>query len=341
MGDFSWTRVWVTCGERGLFYKPLGHIQTEIVAFPWSVQAGFVTWVRDLALLSSCGSLHAQSFGGAYPGYGKVTRILSRAEANFVPCTTEYEEMLQALYARGIEIPNFVYEFSILKGSYRLSDTSDGSFLIPFHVLEARFHLHLNLFFFHLLNDYQISLGPICNLRSDFEEMTSISREINEVMEATKTMNLRATLRDQRKTRRTGVSAVNVVITSEENMDSDRLERRCKKRVNHAKTSTMMVMPLLHLSRAHKVRLAKNLNSKKLWDIESKWRAPVLETVKRKLCTDESSESSHESELLTLNSSLQSFLVEASMISLGLEERIGKTEVVERELESNLKVFDE
>ncbi|KAK5845087.1 hypothetical protein PVK06_001240 [Gossypium arboreum] len=66
---------------------------------------------------------------------------------------------ITALRARGIEIPNFAYKFSIPESSHKLSDTSDGSFLLPLHALEVGFHLPLNPFFCHLLDDYHIALG--------------------------------------------------------------------------------------------------------------------------------------------------------------------------------------
>ncbi|MBA0751926.1 hypothetical protein Gogos_000814 [Gossypium gossypioides] len=59
-------------------------------------------------------------------------------EAKIVPCTTKYKEMRRSLRVWGIEIPHFAYEFSIPEGEQSLSDTSDGGFLLPLHILEAR-----------------------------------------------------------------------------------------------------------------------------------------------------------------------------------------------------------
>ncbi|KAK5811693.1 hypothetical protein PVK06_027052 [Gossypium arboreum] len=47
-------------------------------------------------------------------------------ETKSYACTTKHEEMSRQLAARGIQIPNFVYDFSIVEGLSRLSDTTDG-----------------------------------------------------------------------------------------------------------------------------------------------------------------------------------------------------------------------
>ncbi|KAK5846379.1 hypothetical protein PVK06_002665 [Gossypium arboreum] len=57
-------------------------------------------------------------------------------KANFYICTKEMEEM-------------------------QLSEIIEDSFLLPPHVLEARFHLPLHPFFYSLLNDYKITPGQI------------------------------------------------------------------------------------------------------------------------------------------------------------------------------------
>lgn len=78
-------------------------------------------------------------------------------EANFYPYSTKNNEMRLPLAVRGIEILNFAYNFSILERSHGLSDTNDGSFLLPIHVLEAEFHLPLNRFFCNLFQDYEMT----------------------------------------------------------------------------------------------------------------------------------------------------------------------------------------
>ncbi|KAH1073796.1 hypothetical protein J1N35_026124 [Gossypium stocksii] len=47
-------------------------------------------------------------------------------------CTTKYEEMSHHLAARGIQLPNFAYDFSIFEGSRRLSDTERGFLLLSY-----------------------------------------------------------------------------------------------------------------------------------------------------------------------------------------------------------------
>ncbi|PPD74142.1 hypothetical protein GOBAR_DD28933 [Gossypium barbadense] len=83
-------------------------------------------------------------------------------KVNFFTCTTKNEEMSRAMRVRGIQIPNFSYEFSIPEGSYRLNDTSDGSFFLPFYTLKAKCHLSLHPFFYHFLQEYQIAPGQLC-----------------------------------------------------------------------------------------------------------------------------------------------------------------------------------
>ncbi|TYG36643.1 hypothetical protein ES288_D13G080100v1 [Gossypium darwinii] len=72
----------------------------------------------------------------------------------------------------------------------------------------------------------------------------------------------------------------------------------------------------------------RNLNTKELQGIVENWRALVLEAAKKKICVDDSSGSSQKSALLTLSFSLQAFLVEAFMISLGFEEKIIRTKAI-------------
>lgn len=77
-------------------------------------------------------------------------------EAKAYVYTTKEEEMSRVLVARGIQIPNFAYDFSIIEGSNRLSDTTDRNFLLPMHVLKVSFHLPLHPFC-HLLDEYNIA----------------------------------------------------------------------------------------------------------------------------------------------------------------------------------------
>ncbi|KAH1121415.1 hypothetical protein J1N35_004575 [Gossypium stocksii] len=53
-------------------------------------------------------------------------------------------------------------------------------------------------------------------------------------------MDLRASLKDMRKKRRTDVEAINVVISNKEGEDSGRLEYRHKRRVDHAGPSIII-----------------------------------------------------------------------------------------------------
>lgn len=100
--------------------------------------------------------------GRIIPSYLPQERVSKvPLETNFHVYATKKEEMTQTLAMRGIEIPNFAYDFSILEGPHRLSDTSDKSFLLPFHVLEAGFYLPLNRLFYHLLQDHRIVLGQL------------------------------------------------------------------------------------------------------------------------------------------------------------------------------------
>ncbi|KAK5793764.1 hypothetical protein PVK06_034921 [Gossypium arboreum] len=58
-------------------------------------------------------------------------------EAKAYVCTTKVEEMNPILATRGIQIPNFAYDFSIPELLNRLRDTNNGGFLLPLHVIEA------------------------------------------------------------------------------------------------------------------------------------------------------------------------------------------------------------
>ncbi|KAH1030988.1 hypothetical protein J1N35_043162 [Gossypium stocksii] len=81
----------------------------------------------------------------------------SALEAQEYVCTTKLEEMNQILAVRRIRTLNFSYDFSILIGAHRLSNTSNSSFLLPLHILELGFHLPLHPFFYHLFDDYRIA----------------------------------------------------------------------------------------------------------------------------------------------------------------------------------------
>ncbi|KAH1073041.1 hypothetical protein J1N35_025369 [Gossypium stocksii] len=60
--------------------------------------------------------------------------------------------------------------------------------------------------------------GTTCGFGNDLEENTNLSRKIDEAMD------LRASLRDMCKKRRTDMGLINMVISSEEKADSRRLE---------------------------------------------------------------------------------------------------------------------
>lgn len=55
-------------------------------------------------------------------------------------------------------------------------------------------------------------------------------------------MDLRASLRDMRKKRRTDVGAINVVIKKKEEENSGRLEYRCKRKANHVGPSIIIAI---------------------------------------------------------------------------------------------------
>lgn len=111
------------------------------------------------------GSGHNGGSGRGRPNDGYSRHLENRAastlvEAKAYPCTTKYEETSLHLAVRGIQLPNFAYEFSTVEGVKRLSDTDDG-FLLPLHALEASFHLPLHPFFYHLFEEYGIALGQL------------------------------------------------------------------------------------------------------------------------------------------------------------------------------------
>lgn len=57
--------------------------------------------------------------------------------------STKSEELEQVLIVRGIKILHLAYEFSILKGEYRLCKATKNCFLFPFHALVVGFRLLL------------------------------------------------------------------------------------------------------------------------------------------------------------------------------------------------------
>ncbi|KAH1107339.1 hypothetical protein J1N35_011107 [Gossypium stocksii] len=62
-------------------------------------------------------------------------------------CTTKQEEIEWVLSMPRIKLSNFAYELSLPKGSHRLCETIEDSFLLPLHALEARFIYRRTLFF--------------------------------------------------------------------------------------------------------------------------------------------------------------------------------------------------
>ncbi|KAH1097555.1 hypothetical protein J1N35_014476 [Gossypium stocksii] len=71
--------------------------------------------------------------------------------------------MVKHLATRGISLPNFAYDFEIVKGECSLNDSSDG-FILPLYLLEASFYLPLHPFFYVVLNDYGIAPGQLTGL---------------------------------------------------------------------------------------------------------------------------------------------------------------------------------
>lgn len=99
--------------------------------------------------IGHCNSQVNRSCSGSKPSQCREVNAL--AEVKAYDCTTKHEEMSRHLAAQGIQLPNFAYDFSIVEEPRRLSDTADGSFLLPLHELEIGFHLPLHPFFYHLL----------------------------------------------------------------------------------------------------------------------------------------------------------------------------------------------
>lgn len=84
-----------------------------------------------------------------------------------------------------------------------------------------------------------IGAGTTRGFGSDLEETTSLSREINKVMD------LQASLKDMYKKRRTDVGPMNVVISSKEETDSGRLKYYRKRKVDHTRPSSMITATLI------------------------------------------------------------------------------------------------
>ncbi|KAK5843209.1 hypothetical protein PVK06_005657 [Gossypium arboreum] len=160
---------------------------------------------------------------------------------------------------------------------------------------------------------------------SDSKESTSTSREINEAMEITRVMDLRVDLRARWKKRRTNARAVNVVVSSEKETYSCRMDFCHKKRENYAgpfavTTSTPTFPSVSSQNMGHKSspiaahsssppplplveeltaedsdKLAPshhNLSTNELEGIVKNWKALVLDAAKRNICADDSSWSS-------------------------------------------------
>ncbi|KAH1039282.1 hypothetical protein J1N35_041025 [Gossypium stocksii] len=159
--------------------------------------------------------------------------------------------------------------------------------------------------------------------KSGLEETTSLSREINEAMD------LRASLKDMRKKRRTDLRPVNLVISSKEEADSGRLEHHHKRRTNYAGPSAMIAItptsPLVSSPfMAHESSLITAHGSSlpsthpyipsSLPPVEGSL-AEEDETTKRHMCIAESSSGAKKTPLSMLTSSLQVLLVDATMVN--------------------------
>ncbi|KAK5811636.1 hypothetical protein PVK06_026988 [Gossypium arboreum] len=101
---------------------------------------------------------HSDSFE-SHPLRERLSLVL--VTGKLYPCTTKQKELQKVLGVQGIKLPNFIYKFSILERSHRLCGTSEDSFLLSIHALEAGFHLPLHHFFCSLLKDYKIALGQL------------------------------------------------------------------------------------------------------------------------------------------------------------------------------------
>ncbi|KAH1113935.1 hypothetical protein J1N35_007313 [Gossypium stocksii] len=163
-------------------------------------------------------------------------------------------------------------------------------------------------------------LGTTRSSWGDSEETTSTLREINEAMEITKDMDLQANLRAQRKKCRTDARVINVVVSSEKETYSGKIEFCWKRRTNCAGPSALMATTPTFPS-----------------GIVKKWKASVLEAAKRKIFASYSSGSSRESALLTHSSLYKLSSLRPFVISLGLEKNIVGVDATQKELEKYLE----
>ncbi|KAH1031855.1 hypothetical protein J1N35_044029 [Gossypium stocksii] len=140
-----------------------------------------------------------------------------------------------------------------------------------------------------------------------------------------------------------------MVVSSEVETNSGRMESRNKRRTDHAGTFTMMAtIPTSPTTSSQIVTYESSsvtTHDNSPPPYISLLVVPLVEELptknnevaKRKICADDSFGSSQKSVLLTLNSSLQAFLGKASVISLSLKEKIIGIEATQRKIEGNLK----
>ncbi|KAH1121751.1 hypothetical protein J1N35_004911 [Gossypium stocksii] len=150
-----------------------------------------------------------------------------------------------------------------------------------------------------------------CSSGSDSEDITSILQEDNEVMEATEAMDLRVSLRAQRKRPRIGKSIINMVVSSKDDTDSGRLELSCKRKADHVGTSTMMIT------------------------------ASPFTSSQTAACKSSHVPACGNSPPISVSPLSVPPPIEPPLGNRGLKERISRTKAIQKELEVNLKVFKE
>ncbi|KAH1056151.1 hypothetical protein J1N35_034216 [Gossypium stocksii] len=86
-------------------------------------------------------SVHG-NYGDSGSKRSQCCEVNAPVEAKLSACTTKCKEMSCHLATQGIHILNFAYDFLIVEGLSRLTDTTDGNFQLSLRVLESSFIFH-------------------------------------------------------------------------------------------------------------------------------------------------------------------------------------------------------
>ncbi|KAH1039321.1 hypothetical protein J1N35_041064 [Gossypium stocksii] len=99
-------------------------------------------------------------------------------------CPITEKDMVNHLVARGIRSPNYAYQFNIVTGERRLSNSNEG-FIQPPYFLEVSFHLSLFPFFGDVLKEFECTKAIAWFVLVDFDDIFPVESRVDSKVKKT------------------------------------------------------------------------------------------------------------------------------------------------------------